>query len=222
MQHRRYTPLEGIGDDDEDDDETNPKLMLVLYGECGVGKSSICARYTGEDEWLADRSPTVGVAFFAKTIAGSHTLHVWDTSGDARYYTATCAYIRDASLIFFVYDVSACQTFDALLDWMKRVDWPAHQGAAVIGCLLANKVDVPAESRCVSREQGERFASEHDLYYAEVSAKEDGGSIASVIDFAAQRWIQLHHHQPLRPDIVAMRNSSRSSRCRCRCPCTIQ
>ena len=62
------------------------KVKVVIVGESGVGKTSICYRYI-RDKYDANEQPTVGVAYLCKdeTIGNDiYEINVWDTAGQER------------------------------------------------------------------------------------------------------------------------------------------
>lgn len=146
--------------------------QILLVGDSGVGKSSLLLRFaTGGFEEMA---PTIGVDFKAKLVELSNKklkLTIWDTAGQERFRTLTSSYYRGAQGIIFVYDVSRRETFESLTDiWMKEVD----MYSTVDDCakmVVANKTDLPAELREVTREEGARLARQHGSLFVETSAK---------------------------------------------------
>jgi Ras-related protein Rab-18 len=148
------------------------KKQILLVGDSGVGKSSLLLRFaTGGFEEMA---PTIGVDFKAKVIQLNNKkvkLTIWDTAGQERFRTLTSSYYRGAQGIIFVYDVSRRETFESLTDiWMKEVD----MYSTIDDCakmVVANKTDLPAELREVTREEGARLARQHGCLFVETSAK---------------------------------------------------
>ncbi len=62
------------------------------------------------------------------------------------------------------------ETFDHLVEWLE--DCRKYSNPNIVIMLIGNKSDLE-EKRAVSKEEGERFAKEHGLYFLETSAKTD-------------------------------------------------
>jgi GTPase SAR1 family protein len=67
-----------------------------------------------------------------------------------------------------LYDVTSIVSFNNVRAWLSDVHEYAHSDVIVM--LIANKVDKTTE-RVVTREMGEKLASEYDVTYIETSAK---------------------------------------------------
>ena len=80
----------------------------------------------------------------------------------------THSYYRDANALLLLYDVTSILSFNHVRDWLSEIEEYAH--ADVIVMLIANKVDKINE-RVVTREMGEKLASEYEVTYMETSAK---------------------------------------------------
>ena len=59
--------------------------MIVMMGDCGVGKSTLLKRFKSPDlEWTGDSCATIGVDYVKKhlVVADRHiNLTTWDTAG---------------------------------------------------------------------------------------------------------------------------------------------
>ena len=89
-------------------------------------------------------------------------------AGQERFRSVTHSYYRDANALLLLYDVTSILSFNHVRDWLGEIQEYAH--ADVIVMLIANKVDKTNE-RVVTREMGEKLASEHEVTYVETSAK---------------------------------------------------
>jgi GTPase SAR1 family protein len=59
---------------------------------------------------LINIQPTIGIDFFTKFInfrENSIRLQIWDSAGQERYKSLIPSYLKGASIIFLVYDVSS-------------------------------------------------------------------------------------------------------------------
>ena len=86
---------------------------LVLLGSSSVGKSSIAIRAVN-GSFNETNEPTIGAAFFTKTIdTGDNVVkfEIWDTAGQERYLSLAPLYYRGANVIFIVYDSTNYESF---------------------------------------------------------------------------------------------------------------
>jgi small GTP-binding protein len=99
----------------------------------------------------------------------SFKLQIWDSAGAEKFKSLIPNYIRGASLIFLVYDITRKSTFDSLTNWLKFIYEIENTNIVIIG----NKLDLKNQ-RAVSEEEGKKFCEENKLLsFFEVSAKED-------------------------------------------------
>ena len=89
-------------------------------------------------------------------------------AGQERFRSVTHSYYRDANALLLLYDVTSITSFNNVRAWLSDIHEYAHSDVIVM--LIANKVDRNPE-RVVSREMGEKLASEYDVTYIETSAK---------------------------------------------------
>lgn len=85
---------------------------IAIVGEAGVGKSSIVERIV-RDRFISHTNSTVGAAFSTyKQHYDSNddtkeiNYQIWDTAGQERYKALIPMYLRNAHIIFVVYDVT--------------------------------------------------------------------------------------------------------------------
>lgn len=154
-------------------------LKVILIGEAGVGKSSILLRFT-DDRFTDDPLSTIGVDLKVKPLEMTNSqgerkrikVTLWDTAGQERFRTLTASYFHGLHAVIIVYDVTRRETFDKLPSWVEEVDRNTH--GPVVRVLVGNKVD-QAESRQVTRKEGELWAQERGMMFVESSAKTKHG-----------------------------------------------
>ncbi|KAJ0056535.1 hypothetical protein NL108_010239, partial [Boleophthalmus pectinirostris] len=95
-------------------------------------------------------------------------LQIWDTAGQQRFKTITTAYYRGANGIMLVYDITNKKSFDSLQDWIR--DMEQHASSDVERIILGNNCDLD-DKRQVSKESGEKLATDYGLKFLEISAK---------------------------------------------------
>mmetsp|Transcript_8902 Transcript_8902/g.16147 ORF Transcript_8902/g.16147 Transcript_8902/m.16147 type:complete len:202 (-) Transcript_8902:47-652(-) len=148
-------------------------VKLLLIGDSGVGKSCLLLRFA-DSTFTSAYITTIGIDFKIKNVevGGKRVkLQVWDTAGQERFRTITKAYYKGAQGILMVFDVSNEDSFVNVTNWMEQIKDNASEGVKII--LLANKVDVVAEERVVSKSMGEQLAAKFGVKYFETSAKDD-------------------------------------------------
>lgn len=161
-------------------------IKITFVGDATVGKTSFVSRLVNKT-FSANTMSTIGAAFFAMRYpnASGEVYHVWDTAGQERYNALIPLYLNDASVIVVVYDITSRESFERLADhWFPFIakNMRVCRGAAPLLFLLGNKVDLTSAAgyeRAVSAAEAQAFADEHDMLFAEASAK-TGGNIEDV------------------------------------------
>jgi small GTP-binding protein len=147
------------------------RQKIILIGDIAVGKTCIINSILGH-KFKGEYEASIGVDFFSKTMrykSKSFKLQIWDSAGAEKFKSLIPNYIRGASLIFLVYDITRKSTFDSLTNWLKFIYEIENTNIVIIG----NKLDLKNQ-RAVSEEEGKKFCEENKLLsFFEVSAKED-------------------------------------------------
>jgi GTPase SAR1 family protein len=91
---------------------------------------------------------------------------MWDSAGLERYRALIPSYVRGASIIFIVYDVSSRESFNNLITWINFIKQVNTDNAMLILC--GNKIDL---DRKVSIEEGKKLAVKEKMVFYEVSAR---------------------------------------------------
>jgi Ras-related protein Rab-6A len=139
----------------------------IVLGNSAVGKTSIINQYI-YDSSPTDHQPTVGVDFVAKTVKldkRTVRLQLWDTAGQEKFHALIPSYLRAASVVILVYDITSRDSFENLDKWHKFTLDHANPMFFVVG----NKVDLQ-DSRQVAAEEGKEWASGHSAQFFEISA----------------------------------------------------
>ena len=140
------------------------RLIVVLIGDSGVGKSNLLSRFT-RNEFNLDSKSTIGVEFATRSIqVDSKTIkaQIWDTAGQERYRAITSAYYRGAVGALLVYDISKHQTYDNVNRWLKELR--DHADSNIVIMLVGNKSDL-RHLRAVPTEEAKQFASMFLAYF---------------------------------------------------------
>merc|ERR1719362_134270 len=147
------------------------KHKIAFLGDSGVGKTSLINQFI-YGTFSLNHNPTIGIDYLSKIIntgERSIRLQIWDTAGQERFRSLIPSYIRDASAVMIVYDITNRQSFDSIPGWIQHVRELVGEAETLV-LLVGNKVDLE-ENREVSTEEGEAAAREAGLMFFEVSAK---------------------------------------------------
>ena len=160
-------------------------FKLVVIGDSGVGKSSICTRYTKgfyNDVFIT----TIGVDFECHTISLDGKiikLQVWDTAGQERFKAITNSFYRGAQGIIIVFDVTNWESFDNVKNWLKEVD--RRETEIPYKLLLGNKCDQDSK-RVITFEAANEYANKLNIPYLETSARDATNVDQAFLNMAAE------------------------------------
>jgi len=150
-----------------------PVFKIVIFGDSGIGKTSLVARLVSPNRPNHDIRITMGIEFDTQifdTGNGRVKAQIWDIAGQERFARVLLpAYFRKAKGIILVYDITDTKSFESLRRrWIPTLK---KHGPSVymIKLLVGNKCDQEA-SREVSREKAQLFCNEYDMELVETSA----------------------------------------------------
>lgn len=149
------------------------RQKIIFTGDVSVGKTSIINALLGQ-KFNDEYEPSIGVDFFTKTIKYKSKmikLQIWDSAGQEKFRSLIPNYIRGASLIFLVYDITTKNSFLDLPEWIKFIENIENTNIVILG----NKTDLE-NKREISNEEGQKFSESNNLEFFEISAK-DGTNI---------------------------------------------
>jgi len=115
----------------------NFKNKIVIFGESGVGKSSLLALLQGKD-MLDKRSPTVGLEIETSVLDSVGKVSIWDLAGQDRFKLLWDDFFKGAGLTVLVTDSSE-ENVSKSKDIYER--FSRFVGSKIIA--IANKQDVP-------------------------------------------------------------------------------
>ena len=142
---------------------------IAIIGNQHVGKTTILSRYkyeTTDDSY----APTVGIDFLTKNVFledKTIRLIMWDTAGQERFKSLIPSYLKNANCVILTYDITEKSSFSALGKWLSDVKDNVAEGTFIILC--GNKIDLN-NKRVIPKEEGEKFAKENNIAFAETSA----------------------------------------------------
>ena len=148
---------------------------IVFIGDPNTGKTSFMHRLIN-NTFKEEYESTIGVDFYTKTIKYNETifkLQLWDTAGQEKYKALIPSYIRGASIIFILYDITNQSSFDSIGKWLSFVKGEIDVKNTKL-VLIGNKSDLQA-SRKVTKEAGEKLAKEENILFYEMSVKTTEG-----------------------------------------------
>ena len=142
-----YTKLQIIG-------------RIVLFGDSGVGKTSIIQKYI-QGSIDSETTSTVGAIFHAFSINSDGnlvTLQVWDTAGQEKYKSLGPVYYRKANAAIAIFDLTHPSTLHSLEDWISTYREYADNPYVVF---VGNKADL--RNQCtLTPEETNHFAEKYN------------------------------------------------------------
>ena len=177
-------------------------IKITLLGNCGVGKSSIIARYkTGSFE--EDYISTNGASYSQKMLNINDKvfqLDIWDTAGQEKYRSLGKNFYREAYIIILVYDITRQDSLEGL----KKIWYPdllqfgeKFKIIAVVG----NKCDRYEEEEIVSEEEARSFANEIKAQFFIVSAK-TGDNITNLFNNLIEAYWKPNFQEKISEDSI--------------------
>jgi Ras-related protein Rab-5C len=157
---------------------------LVLIGDSNVGKTSIIDQFI--DGKFGETKPSIGALHKLKTInlsSGEEVqLDIWDTAGQEKFKSIVPMYYKGSKGIMIIFDVTCLESFEGAKKWIGDIE--SSYNSAIL-FLVGNKIDIE-ESRVISTEQAQSYATSKNLIYFECSAKTNIG-VAEVFRAIAEK-----------------------------------
>jgi len=182
-----------IGGDDEFNIEYLPEdyaqydlsFKIIVIGDSGVGKSCLTTKAV-KNSFEEYYQATVGFEFLTFNLKLNDCiikLQIWDTCGQEIYRSLISNFYRNSSLAIMLYAIDNLESFEHTNSWLNELKNQANPDVRIF--LVGNKADL-AENRKVSKEDAEKYKTEHNLdLFCETSAK-TGYNAKSVIVEAAK------------------------------------
>ena len=150
-------------------------IKILTLGDTMVGKSSIVLRFS-DNKFDENQFATIGIDFKTKYIKvrdASVKVLIWDTAGQEKFRNIAKQYYKGANGVLLIYDVCNRKSFERIGFWLNELK-ENNKIDELYTILVGNKIDLP-ERRVISREEGEKYASDNNINYSEVSAKTGEG-----------------------------------------------
>ena len=93
-------------------------------------------------------------------------LQIWDSAGQERYKALIPSYVRGASIIFIIYDISDIKTFNNLETWINFIKQVNTDESLLILC--GNKNDL---ERQVNYKDGYELAQKNGMLFLKLQPK---------------------------------------------------
>ena len=162
------------------DDEEIPLYKILLLGDSTVGKTCFLLRFM-EDSFIDLHMATIGLDYKLKTMILEEQkivkVQIWDTAGQDKFRAITRNYYKGASGIILIFDVTNIKSFENIKKWINEIKEEISENVSIV--LIGNKIDNVKE-RKITKEQGEKIASEIGTKFFETSAKTGEGINESV------------------------------------------
>jgi small GTP-binding protein len=186
---------------------------VVTIGDSGAGKSSMINFMI---RGVSDHNgPTIGTSFYRYTKTNEDgiisVLDVWDCCGSRSFNSIIPSYLRNAQVIFLVYDVTDDKMVYELDRWLTIIGPELLENPQVVRILIANKVDKMTtwnDETCTPNHtdpyfdawmKGQRFAHQHNFLFYYVSAVRGWGIpklLSEVIDITNKLYGNVAPPEP--------------------------
>lgn len=142
-------------------------LKIILVGDRGVGKRTLCAS-SSEGVFDDDYRATVGVDFSIKLMKiGEYQLklQLWDMGGQERFSYTRPLYFKGAIAGLMIFDVTNRTSFESITKYFNEI---VDSVGKIPVYLVGNKADLP--NRVVSNSEGWSLAKRLNILFIETSA----------------------------------------------------
>jgi small GTP-binding protein len=179
--------------DEIDEREADVMFKLCIFGDGGVGKTTLLGRYlTGL--FKANQSITIGVDFHVKklTVNGKNVLlQIWDFAGESRFRFLLPSYVLGASGGLFMFDLTRYSSLKNFPEWVNifKNGFIGDKDKPLPVIMVGGKLDLGFK-RAVPSKEAFDLAKSHKLHgYIECSAK-DGRNIEDIFEEIAKLMLR--------------------------------
>ena len=155
---------------DNKEDQDIYTYKIILLGDSSVGKTSMIIRFC-DDDFKGDGCATVGIdtkTKYLKRNGKKIELRIWDTAGQERFKSIAKNFFKSADGIFLVFDKGNKTSFKNIKNWYREIK-EAVDLKQVSVMIVGNKSDLANQE--VDMESAINFCNEHEIQFAETSAK---------------------------------------------------
>ncbi len=165
-------------------------LKICLFGDKGVGKSSIVTNFVSKDPKSEIKKTESGVDFFKKDLdvdGKKITLQIWDISADDRFKSIRYYYMRGASGGIFMYDLTNDLSIKNMNKWIQ--EFRNVRGNIEVPILMVgNKTDL--EKRAISNKEAMNLAKKHQLFSHIYSSANTGHNVDEIFASLSRRILR--------------------------------
>lgn len=136
---------------------------IVFIGECGTGKTSIIHKYLYNN--IDYINPSIAANFFKKNFNYNKTeieYEIWDISGNPRFKRLSHLYLRNADIIFLVFDINQKYTLSIMNSYLKMAK---IKDTKIM--LIINKYDA---DKYIDTSDFENFSNSNNIAFLKTSA----------------------------------------------------
>lgn len=155
------------------------RFKIFLFGDGGVGKTSLASRYLS-DIFKTDIRMTIGVDFASKEldIDNKHiSLQIWDFGGEERFRILLPNYVGGSSGGVFMYDIARYSTLKNFEVWIPLFRKYTEAGIPIL--MVGGKLDLE-EKRAVEIKQAAHVAKKNNLEGPIECSAKTGTNVESV------------------------------------------
>ena len=154
-------------------------LKIIILGNSGTGKTSLCKKWIGEER--ESIKPTIITEYFSKIYVyndKAYRIQLWDIGGQDRSNAIGKVFSKDSHGCILVSDVNNNQSLEDTIGWKSTIedDCKFVDGEKIPFLLLRNKIDtIKSEKEKESLEKETKTFSEENEFdlYGLTSALED-------------------------------------------------
>ncbi|TES97898.1 MAG: GTP-binding protein [Promethearchaeota archaeon] len=180
-------------EDEKDEREPDVMFKMCLFGDGGVGKTTLLGRYlTGL--FKSNQTITIGVDFHVKKVEVDGKivlLQIWDFAGEKRFRFLLPSYILGASGGIFMFDITRYSSLKNFPEWIKifKNGFIGAKDKPLPVIMVGGKLDLSFK-RAVPTKEAFDLAKTNKLYgYIECSAK-DGRNIEDIFTEIAKLMLK--------------------------------
>ena len=145
-------------------------LKICFVGEAGVGKTSIANRYVRNVFNPNITLTTVGAHYLCKSYDATTHLEIWDTAGQERYRAIVPLYLRRASAVIVVVDLTSPKD-RIVADARRWIQYVREEDEKCPIVVALNKADLVVEDALDDR----------DLSTAIIGTDDNVATVAAIV-----------------------------------------
>ncbi len=166
-------------------------FKLCIFGEGGVGKSTLTQRYlTGI--FNESTKMTIGADFYVKDVEveGKRIrLRIWDFGGEEQFRVLMPSFAKNAQGGIFMYDITRYASLKKIDEWLGFFVDPTENQLKIPVIMVGGKHDLQ-EKRSITEENAMEMAKSHNLVgYSECSSK-TGANVQEIFEMIARQMLE--------------------------------